>query len=77
MYTPYNRVIFIKKTNNKNDDDDDDENGKKRRIGQKTDLLVQRVTLGLNKGIGIEIVGLEDVEIFLKLGAGFFGGRGP
>lgn len=30
-------------------------------------LLVQGITLGLYKAIGIEIIGLEDVEIFLEL----------
>lgn len=33
-------------------------------------LLVERMTFGLDKGISIEIIGLEDFEIFFELDAG-------
>lgn len=36
------------------------------------------MTFGMNKSIGIEVIGLEDGEIFLELvgGGGVFGGFG-
>ena len=42
-------------------------------MGEVSYLLVQGVTLGLYKGIGIEMIGLEDVDIFLQLWAGVHG----